>query len=243
MSYPVLSPLDVATIQAVNWMVGRSELFDRAVACLPGNALPSALLVAVFWAYWFRDGDGPGQRRTREHVLATFAAALIGIVAARVLAALLPFRLRPRFEPTLVVHTPAASDGNAFVDWSSFPSDNAVMFFALAVGLYFISRRAGVLAMLYVVVVICLPRIYLGYHYASDVIGGLVIGACMALLCNVVFVRRTVTMPALHWAKSSPQSFYALMFLLTFQFSTLFSSVNWLALGAFHHARHLLASS
>ena len=42
--------------------------------------------------------------------------------------------------------------------------------------------RWGGLAILYSLLVICVPRIYLGYHYPSDVAAGALIGCLSALI-------------------------------------------------------------
>jgi len=81
----------------------------------------------------FRGGDAATVRRTREHLSCTLIAGILAIVVARTLALLLPFRVRPRFESSLDFAT-AKNVGAYFVDWSSFPSDHAVLFAALAVG-------------------------------------------------------------------------------------------------------------
>jgi hypothetical protein len=56
--------------------------------------------------------------------------------------------------------------------WSSFPSDHACLFFALATGLCLISPVIGGLALLHASLIVSLPRIYLGLHYPTDVLAG-----------------------------------------------------------------------
>ena len=76
------------------------------------------------------------------------------------------------------------------MDWSAFPSDHAVMYSALAVGLCFVSLRLGLFATVYVVCAICFPRAYLGYHYPTDLLVGAVIGALCAYGFNLPAARR-----------------------------------------------------
>jgi undecaprenyl-diphosphatase len=242
MNYQALNPFDVFIVHGMNSLVGRSWFFDKAVAYLAGNSLTTALLMAVFWAYWFRSADRAAMQRTREHLLATLAAGIVSIVIARVLALGLPFRLRPRFDPSLHFLTPDASTYLGLMDWSAFPSDHAALYFALSLGLCFVSRRLGLIATLYVAGTICFPRIYLGYHYPTDIIVGGVIGSLCTYGFNQAVARRWLAAPILRWERALPQGFYMALFFLTFQCAIMFDSLRALALIAYHVAEQLVAS-
>ena len=73
---------------------------------------------------------------------------------------------------------------------------------------------------------ICLPRIYLGYHYPTDVLAGASIGIAIASLSQFIAVRQKVARFAVPWLEYSPGSFYACLFLVTFQISTIFESLR-----------------
>src|SRR3546814_12277769 len=67
--------------------------------------------------------------------------------------------------------------GSGMLDgWSSFPSDYAVLFSGLAVAVWIQSWRGGLLCAIWDLVVVCLPRVFLGYPYPTDIAAGLVIG-------------------------------------------------------------------
>jgi membrane-associated phospholipid phosphatase len=243
MDYQAFNHFDLVIIHGMNSLVGRSALFDKAVAFLLGNSISSALLMAVFWAYWFTPAEAPALQRRREILLSALWAGIAGILIARTLALQLPFRLRPRFDPSIHFLTTDLPDSVTTMEWSAFPSDHAVMYFALSVGLIFISWRVGLLATLYVAATICFPRVYLGYHFPTDILVGLMIGSLCACGFNLTTVRRWLAAPVLRWERTAPQSFYMALFFLTFQYATMFDSVREAALSLYRVAERLLAHS
>lgn len=75
----------------------------------------------------------------------------------------------------------------------SFPSGHAMLAAAAAGAFWWSSRRAA-LALGIFAVVTGFSRVWLGVHYPSDVIGGLVAGAALGLLCGLA--TRTASGPA-----------------------------------------------
>jgi undecaprenyl-diphosphatase len=233
------SGFDLSILHWLNAFVGRSTSFDGGIAFLADTDFRGAAFVSVYWWLWFRKTDTATLTRTREHLLRTLCAGVLAILAARVLALTLPFRVRPLFEPAIHFVVPNLAPAN-FMDWSSFPSDHAVMFSALAVGLCFVSWRVGLLALLYTAVIICFPRIYLGLHYPTDIIAGLALGALIGYGMNLLPVCKCLTSRALRWESTSPGSFYCALFLVTFEFSTMFDSLRDAALRATRVVSHLV---
>lgn len=240
MDYQALKHFDVFIIHGLNSLIGRSVPFDRSVAFLLGNPLFAALLMAVFWACWFRPADTATMQLRREHLLATLWAGIASIVISRAFALGLPFRLRPRFDPTIDFLVSDVPNYTTLMDWSAFPSDHAAMFFAISIGLGFVSWRLSLMATLYVAFVICFPRVYFGYHYPTDILVGMMIGALCAYGFNLAAARRWFAAPVLKWGHSSPQLFHMVLFLLTFQFATMFNTLRDLASITYHFVGKLL---
>jgi membrane-associated phospholipid phosphatase len=69
----------------------------------------------------------------------------------------------------------------------SFPSDHATIAGAVAVGLLLTGRRWGLLATA-VAVLMAFTRVYVGAHYLSDVVAGVVLGAIVAVLGHLLLV-------------------------------------------------------
>ena len=164
-------------------------------------------------------------------IVATFSA----LVCGRLLAHWLPFRLRPYANPELGMTFPQDESTTHFLRfWSAFPSDHAMLWMAIATGIFIIARRAGVLALLYAVVFICVPRAYLGYHYPTDLIAGAAIGIVIAWLLTRDAIRSRFAPQVLGAIRRFPAPAYTLAFLLCFELITQFDELLTLAQSVKH---------
>jgi undecaprenyl-diphosphatase len=125
--------------------------------------------------------------------------------------------------------------------FSSFPSDHAMLFFALAVPLWNRSRWLGAAAMIWAALVICLPRVYLGYHYPSDVLAGAVLGVLFMVVLSALVARTSLPKRILQFADFHPAAFYPLAFILSFELATLFAGTRHLLLDIMRLGRMLVA--
>jgi undecaprenyl-diphosphatase len=218
-----MNSFDSKIISFVNQFSQLSHTFDSIVNFMASNNLLKAgIVIILLWWYWYKNGEK--QLKNREHILSTILSCSFAILLARGIALLLPLRLRPIHEPGLSFILPYGVKTDALEGWSSFPSDHAVMFFALATGLLFVSKKAGIFAFIYVTLFISLPRIYLGFHYPTDIIAGAFIGICIGWIGNQEFVIKNITRPLLVYEKKFASVFYSLFFLITSQMIDMFDS-------------------
>jgi len=220
-----IQSIDVSIYHFLNGFAGH-PLLDHFAGFEEGNSLlKGGVFLAMYWSIWF--GPGPNQERRRRSILAILAGALLALVACRAIADLAPYRLRPMYD-TQIQHRPYSSPPSAkLMDWSAFPSDHATFFFALAFGLAYLSRRLALPAMLYALVWICLPRMFLGIHWASDFVAGAVIGiAVVWAALKVEALRPRLAMRVLALADAAPRVFYAAAFLVSFEMGVLFEDVR-----------------
>jgi undecaprenyl-diphosphatase len=223
-----MNPFDSYIISFLNGFARQSVFFDTLVTMISGNdLLKGGVIVALIWGTWFRPGEN--QRDNRRFLMCGIVACVISVIIARGLAHQMPFRARPLANPALHFETPYGHSEEDLINWSSFPSDHAAVFFALAISIFFAWRAAGILALCYVFVIICLPRVYMGFHYPSDLVAGAAIGLGTAALPRISSLREAVGEIAEHWQERSAVSFYACFFILTFQIATIFESAREIA--------------
>src|SRR5207244_1362102 len=220
-----ISSVDVFIYHFLNGFAG-NRLLDWFASFQDGsNLLKGGVFLAMYWYLWF--GAGSDQKRRRRAIIVIVVGALLALVAARSIAALAPFRIRPMYEPRLQHHPYAFPITPNLVNWSAFPSDNATFFFALAFGLGRLSRRLTIPAMLYAAGWICLPRMYLGVHYASDVAAGAVIGVTVVWASlKVKWLQSRLATPVLALADLKPEVFYVAAFLVSFEMTVLFDDIR-----------------
>ncbi len=221
--------LDGSILPLLNAYSRQSVFFDNLVGWIAINPLlKGGVLATLVWWLWFRRG---ASQTGRERVLAALLACFPAIALARGLAAALPMRLRPLHEPGAGFVVPHGVDQSVLDGWSSFPSDHAVLFFTIATGLLYISRPAGAFALAYAAVFIGIPRVYLGYHYPTDVLAGAVMGIAIGWLGVPYLAGKRSFRSAFSWLDSRPAVFYPFFFLVTYQIADLFSSSRGLLRG------------
>ena len=224
---PVLDPIvrvDFAVVHFINQFANQSLLLDRTVAVVEELfVVKGALFMAAMYWLWFLPSDDLDRDRIR--ILRGFAGTMIAIAVTLALDHFLPNRPRPLNEPSLGFILPTGSYDTPVAD-NSFPSDHGAMFFAVSTIIWLRSRRWGLVAYIYTVLVIFLPRIYAGHHYPSDIIAGSAIGAFFVWLSiRVPLPRQLVELP-IRWERSHPSSFYAVVFMITVQVASLFWDVR-----------------
>jgi undecaprenyl-diphosphatase len=225
-----LNSFDASIIAFLNHFAHRSPDFDYLVMLIGSNELiKGGVITALIWWAWFRPGEN--KTRDREYLYYGILASFVAVLAARALADFLPFRERPFANPALHFQLPYSVNFlDHMINWSSFPSDHAAMFFALATSIFFVSRSAGTLALLHALLVVSLPRVYMGMHYPTDILAGAALGAGCAASAKIVVLRGKIAGPAMGWLEKSPQTFYPVLFLLTFLITVIFNPVRKVAL-------------
>lgn len=204
---------------ADNWILVRLAGLEES-----NDLIKGASFFALYWYVWFRRGTDQERRRTM--LLTVPFAAVISIIVTRIVAVIAPFRVRPMDNPALIHPVFPADFHYNLEHWSSFPSDTAAYFFVLAFGVAYLSRRLAIPVVLYTAIWVCLTRIYLGIHYASDVVVGAMIGSVVAWLSLKSNLLRSLAARPARVAETRPQLFYPVAFICSFEMASVFEGLR-----------------
>lgn len=225
-----ISRLDDQTLIWINQYMTRWPLLDKSIAwVLNANIIKFVPMLAAGCGLWFAKTlkQASNRRILMESLLASITALAIG----RTLALMLPFRDRPFVRPELHFVTTLQP---TLRSWSSFPSDHAVLAFALAASLFRISPKVGMWALFHATVIICLPRLYFGLHHPTDLIAGAFIGILTISMFSRSHVFNPVTNYLLEIENKYPGAFYAISFFVLYNIGEMFVSFRFIANYVFH---------
>ena len=217
--------LDLHAIALLNRLARRSRTVDILIwEIWTTAALQGGVVVALVWGAWFSRGEEFGSRPKRETILSSFIGMYVCVLVTLILRAALPFRLRPANDLSLSHQMPYLPDGTSLVHHAtSFPSGHAAVLFSLAIGLGLVSRRLGLLAALHGLFVVCLPRLYFGRHFATDILTGAALAVAIVPSVNATLVGSSLIRRLLAWVDTRPGSFYSVVFFCSLDVATDFS--------------------
>lgn len=224
----MLDIFDYRIVQFVNSMAHRSGTMDLiVVSILSTNLLKGAVpITMLYWAWFQNDQD---QTRRRTIFTGTMVAAIVALSIGRLLQLFLPFRPRPLYNPALSLQAPEFLPNKTLEDWSSMPSDTALLFAALTLGIWMISRALGVISLLHLLVFIVFTKLYAGLHYPSELLIGAVLGFGTSWLVLQSSVPERLYNFLKPWQAKVPGLFYSGFFLATFELANMFDDVRSLA--------------
>jgi len=231
----MVDPFDSSILHFINQFAQRSWLFDKTMVFISTDPFVSGgVATSFFWWAWF--AESRAKEKVRETILCGLAASFTALFVARSLAALLPFRARPYLNAELHFLPPLGTTQYYcdLIHWSSFPSDHAVLYFSLATCIFLVSWRVGILAFCHALFVVCLPLVYLGEHYPSDILAGALLGIGIGCLSRIEKLRDSLSRAPLQFLNYSRSTFYICFYLCTFLFATNFDSLRKIAFYAFH---------
>lgn len=174
----------------------------------------------LFWIVWYY--KSPHLQKRRDMLLSLLFVTVISIIVGRILANFLPFRIRPLANPDVMGE---AASGSPFLqEWSSLPSDHAVMFFAISTSLFLISKPVGLISFIHAIIVISAPRFLVGIHYISDLIVGGILGILLSFL---LMPRIESCIPTIRKLYNPPNIIlYPFLVIATFNFATMFNGIR-----------------
>jgi undecaprenyl-diphosphatase len=215
---------DFTIVLFLNKFVGKSRLLDGSVELISEkHILEGVLFVALLWLIWFKDK----REQSRIGLFMGGVAAVLAVLVSRLLQLALPFHVRPLYNPDLQLTWPIGVEWGTLNHWNSFPSDHAAFYFALATLIWICNRHLGVFAFFWAAITSS-TRIYLGYHYPTDILGGAAVGIFMVMLFRKLPSPRVVYR-LLDWERYASPSFYAVAYIVSYQAGTFFADVREIA--------------
>lgn len=166
--------LDLVATIAINALAGRYLLLDELFVQITSYGVP--LMTAAAALQWWRQSH----RSSVRHVLV--ASGLSFLLGLALNQAILLFVHRMRPYDAGVTHLLIAPS-NDF----SFPSDHATASFSIAFAFLLHGLRRWGAAFAIVATVICFSRIFLGTHYVSDILGGMLSAALACILVRFFY--------------------------------------------------------
>lgn len=170
-------PFDAGAFEAVNRFARSTPALHGLVRGYAGDGI--VVLAVLLLVGWWRS-----RARSPEAVATALWAGAAGLVALGLNQPLVAFfhEARPYTAlPGILVLADRSTD-------PSFPSDHATVAGAVAVGLWLVDRRLGLVAGV-AGVLLALARVYTAAHYPHDIVAGLLFGGAVAAVGWLV-VRR-----------------------------------------------------
>ena len=229
---------DLPILRFLTSFVGKSPLFDHFVHALSRyHSFKGVVIMSLLVYLWFREapvGHEGLWSKGREMLLRVLAGSIAIVALSRILQLGLHIHQRP-IVAGLGLNFPSFMEPEwVGSTWNSFPSDHSMLFFSLSTGLWMVDRRFGAFAFAWSLVVIDLPRLYLGIHYPSDVVAG----AALGILCMIGWMRLPLSGyadRALAWGGRHRAAFYWIAFMAVEQVALLFDDIRNAATTFFHH--------
>jgi undecaprenyl-diphosphatase len=170
--------LDAAVTHAINGLAGANPILDFLMVWISAAGVPVMVLAVAL--QWWRRTD---RQRTRHVLVAAGLSFLLGLALNQILL-LFVHRLRP-YEGG-VTHLLIAPSADY-----SFPSDHATATFAIAATFLLHGMGRTGFWFLAGAVLVTVSRVYVGTHYASDVLGGALTGIAAAMLILALYREGT----------------------------------------------------
>ena len=168
--------MDIAITQWVNSFAGQSPLLDKIIIGITNFGVPF-LVVAVVAQWWV----GNPRVAARQTALKAGLSFLLGLGLAQIML-LFIHRLRPYDVGISHLLVPPT------VDWS-FPSDHAIASLSIVFAYALSGFRRQAILFFILATLICFSRIFVGMHYASDILGGAGVALVAAFAVNTFYPR------------------------------------------------------
>lgn len=212
----------------LNSMIPANPMAAQAIASLGNNPLLRGF--PVFFpliALWF-SGDC---KRRRSRMLVGLLATTVATLLSVLLQDFLFIHSRPFLDPTLHLRTAGTLATLGWRHINSFPSDTSTLFFALSMVIFLEHRIVGFIVFLWTFLDVGVLRVATGWHYPSDIAGGLILGVAFVYSFSRIKPLEAAFDCALQRCKPRIYIVHALLFIFLADAFNLFAGLHGLAHG------------
>lgn len=174
----LMSDIDVTVTRLINGIAGQNPFLDTVMIWISAAGIP--LLVLAVACQWGAKADRQGTR----HVLVQAGLAFFLGLGFNQIILLFVDRVRPYAAGVSDLLIAPSAD-------PSFPSDHATAAFAIAVTFAVSNMPKRAVWFGLAALTVAISRVYIGTHYASDVLGGALTGAIAGALLPSLYARGT----------------------------------------------------
>jgi membrane-associated phospholipid phosphatase len=162
------------------WLAGKLAGFQSGhpqLTLLVQGAIDHSILGglwfgAALFILWIQAAKG-NRREIRARMFTILVGSILAILLGLIARALISWPPPARY-PNLSIFFPGYL--RAYTGNNSFPSLSTALYGSLAMGIYSLHKPTGRLLWILVAVCVALPRMYVGGHYMTDVLAGLLLG-------------------------------------------------------------------
>jgi undecaprenyl-diphosphatase len=217
------------------WLVSHLAMWWGRVPALD-LAVEQGVAYGVLGGLWYAgavfltwvQGTQPGYPEVRRRTLTIALGSLVAAALTVLLGGVLSWP-PPSAHPELAGLYP--DDFPVNINANCFPSQSTALYGSVAAGIYSLRRGLGAWAWIGVLVLVALPRVYLGGHHVTDVFGGLVAGLGGYWLASLLEARVVSRLEVVFehgwgWRRTLGE---AAVYLWILQVATEFRHVVWIA--------------
>ena len=165
--------IDYTVFRAINGLAGKSSTLDLAmIASARYLPIVFAIALVLLWLSW--------RPLNQRGAFLAGVSALIALGLGQVIGKLLP-RPRPYLSHSIHQLIPPSLD-------TSFPSDHAILGFAVAVMMVRYNKNAGMVLSI-LATLMAVSRVFVGAHYPGDVFGGAVFGGLTSVALGKLILK------------------------------------------------------
>ena len=171
--------LDAEIVLYLNGLLRSHFWIAKLVSGLALNPIARGVPVFVpLLVLWFSKEHMKQRGRIMVGVAGVCVATLVSVLSQKHLHV----DIRPFFDPKLHLYLVNPEDLSQWGRINSFPSDTATLYFSLSTVVFLEWRLGGSLAYAWSFITAGICRAALGFHYPSDIVAGIALGAGTAYL-------------------------------------------------------------